>query len=140
MEISRRGLFGLVSGVAGAIVLWVAPGKQDAVGGNEAPVDAKQRASDERFDYMCKRLQGKLGKDLYDCWFLSLDFEGYVGGVLTVSVPVSFLKHWLSAHYMRDLEGAAAQAFLGVWKVDLVQRKPRSYPGVAQQDVRRQLA
>lgn len=125
MGLTRRGLFGLISGMGGAVfmgdsIVQAAGAKPEVV----PPVVAKV-SLDECFDRTLRELRGRLGRDVFESWFLSMQFERFEGGVLVVSVPAKFLQSWLSEHYRKDLLRAAVLFFQGLEEVQIDSRKPR---------------
>jgi len=125
MGLTRRGLFGLISGMGGAVVMGnsiaqAAGAKPEVV----APVVSKV-SLDECFDRTLRELRGRLGRDVFESWFLSMHFVRFADGVLVVSVPAKFLQSWLSEHYLWDLSGAAVLFFEGLEEVRIDYRKPR---------------
>ena len=40
-------------------------------------------------------LRARLGEDIYTSWFNALEFDRFDGRLITVSVPVKFLRNWI---------------------------------------------
>lgn len=51
-------------------------------------------------------LRAQLGEDIYSSWFNAMEFDGFDGRVVKVSVPVKFLRTWIQAHYSEQLLAA----------------------------------
>lgn len=69
-------------------------------------------------------LKSQLGNEVFDSWFNALEFDGFDGEALRVSVPVKFLKSWIQTHYADVLLKCAALGFPGVQRVDVMLRQP----------------
>src|SRR5258706_7300293 len=73
-------------------------------------------------------LRARLGEDIYSSWFQSLEFEGFDGEAVRVSVPVKFLKNWIQSHYADDLLKCCAAEFPGAERVEVSLRQPSALP------------
>lgn len=119
-DLTRRGLFSLLSGAGGAAL----------VGGNISIAEAASPTTKKlatigygggaRFAAMRRALEREMTEEQFRSWFNALDFVEYRSGVLTVSVPVKFLKKWIDAHYPLELQRAARSAYPWVESVELV--------------------
>jgi len=69
-------------------------------------------------------LRASLGEEVYTSWFNAMEFQGFDGATLKVTVPVKFLKNWIQTHYTDQLLRCAAVEFKGVEKVDVLLRQP----------------
>jgi chromosomal replication initiator protein len=70
-------------------------------------------------------LRARLGDDIFSSWFHALEFEGFEGTTVKVSVPVKFLRTWIQSHYADDLLACCrAGDFKGAEKVEVVLRQP----------------
>jgi chromosomal replication initiator protein len=69
-------------------------------------------------------LRARLGDDIFSSWFHALEFEGFEGKTVKVSVPVKFLKNWIQSHYSEDLLACCRAEFTGAERVDVVLRQP----------------
>lgn len=118
-DISRRGVFGLFSGLGGAALAAGVPVAEAAL----APVEEKTFGW-ARMELLRRGLVSEVGQDVYECWFLALEVERYTAKTLTASVPVLFLKRWIAAHYMQQLLRAAQRADANLEEVFVVVRKP----------------
>ena len=79
-------------------------------------------------------LKARLGDDIYSSWFNALEFEGFDGTAVRVSVPVKFLRNWIQSHYNEDLLACCRAEFKGAERVDVVLRNPSAVsPRPAQQ-------
>lgn len=126
MDISRRGMFGLVPGI-GAVL--VAGSKVAAAAEPVAPEVAKTGAvtsfSWARVELFRRGVIGEVGEDCFDSWFRSMEMEKLENGRLTVSVPVLFLKRWVETHYDQALLRGAQRMDASVEEVVIVTREPR---------------
>ena len=71
-------------------------------------------------------LRARLGEDIYTSWFNALEFDRFDGRIITVSVPVKFLRNWIQSHYMDALLECCSAEFDGAERVDVVLRQPTS--------------
>lgn len=138
IDLSRRGLFGFLSGLGGAALISGKVSPADAVSLVEKapvkatiPTEVAHAVGGARFEAMCKALERDVSQDVFDAWFRALDFERYDGTTLTVSVPVKFLKKWLDAHYVDELLRSARSAYHPIERVEIIVRPPRYTEGVA---------
>ena len=69
-------------------------------------------------------LRARLGEEVYTSWFNALEFDRYDGRVVTVSVPVNFLRNWIQSHYLDALLACCRSEFDGAERVDVVWRQP----------------
>lgn len=121
--ISRRGLFWVLVGLGGATAV-VREAMAEGMAEPEEAALNRQRAwwwPQPRFETMCGVLRNKIGEEKYQSWFLSMEFECWQKDVLTVSVPVKFLRSWINTHYGKRLGAAAAEVY-GTKRVDIVVR------------------
>lgn len=68
------------------------------------------------------KLKARLGEDIYSSWFASMRFESFEDRVVRVSVPVKFIKNWISAHYADLLLECCAAEFPGAERVEVILR------------------
>jgi chromosomal replication initiator protein len=66
-------------------------------------------------------LRARLGDDIYNSWFKSLEFDGKT---VTASVPVKFLCNWIQSHYIDDLLTCSRIEFKTAERVDVTLRQP----------------
>jgi len=71
-------------------------------------------------------LRAKLGEEVFQSWFKSMEFEDFDGKALRITVPVKFLRNWIQSHYMDDLVASCAAEFKGVERVDVDLRQPNA--------------
>ena len=83
-------------------------------------------------------LRARLGEDIYTSWFNALEFDRFDGRVVTVSVPVKFLRNWIQSHYIDALLTACRAEFESAERVDVVLRQPASNGHRAKADARDQ--
>ena len=69
-------------------------------------------------------LKARLGDENYSSWFATIGFEHNDGRVLKISVPTTFLRSWISSHYLDVLLECCRAEFSGIEKIDLVVRQP----------------
>lgn len=130
IDLSRRGLFGFLSGLGGAALVGGKVSAADVVALVEAPVvepsvptKVVQEVGGARFAAMCKALEREVSQDAFDAWFRGMEFVGYDGEKVTVSVAVKFLKKWIDAHYGDELLRSARSAY-AIERVEIVVRPP----------------
>ena len=71
-------------------------------------------------------LKAQLGEDIYSSWFNAMEFDGFDGRVVKVSVPVKFLRTWIQAHYSEQLLAACKVEFKTAERVEVLWRQPGS--------------
>src|SRR5918911_3240659 len=81
-------------------------------------------AMGERGHKVRAMLRAKLGEDVYSSWFGSMEIESFEESTVRVSVPTTFLRHWIQSHYARDLLECCAAEFTGTERVDVLLRQP----------------
>ena len=128
MDISRRGMFGFLPGIGAAVL---AGSKATMAVAAPVEVEAPKGAAVTSFNWakmelLRRGLIGEVGNGVYESWFQSLEVERLEAGMLTVSVPVLFLKKWISTHYMVELLRASQRADTSVECVDIIVRKART--------------
>ena len=69
-------------------------------------------------------LKARLGEDIYSSWFNALEFDGFDGRLLKVSVPVRFVRNWIHEHYSDHIVQSAKSEFPGIERVEVVWRQP----------------
>ncbi|MCB1484341.1 MAG: chromosomal replication initiator protein DnaA, partial [Hyphomicrobiaceae bacterium] len=69
-------------------------------------------------------LRAQLGEDIYSSWFNAMEFDGFDGRVVKVSVPVKFLRTWIQAHYSEQLLAACRSEFANAERVEVIWRQP----------------
>ncbi|HMN38470.1 MAG TPA: chromosomal replication initiator protein DnaA [Hyphomicrobium sp.] len=69
-------------------------------------------------------LKAQLGEDIYSSWFNAMEFDGFDGRVVKVSVPVKFLRTWIQAHYSEQLLAACRAEFKAAERVEVLWRQP----------------
>ena len=81
-------------------------------------------AGDGRGQKVRSMLKARLGDENYSSWFATIGFEHNDGRVLKISVPTTFLRSWISSHYLDVLLECCRAEFSGIEKIDLVVRQP----------------
>lgn len=71
-------------------------------------------------------LRASLGEDIYVSWFKALEFDGFDGKTVKVSVPVVFLRKWIESHYMEELLKCCKAEFKTAQQVSVSVRQPGS--------------
>ncbi|MEM1370773.1 MAG: chromosomal replication initiator protein DnaA [Pseudomonadota bacterium] len=88
----------------------------------------------EQGDKVRLLLRKTLGEDVFNSWFNTLKFDAFENGTVRVSVPMKFLRKWISTHYREQLLECCQAEFEGATAVDVAVRsvgKPNA--AVAQQ-------
>ncbi len=49
------------------------------------------------------RLRSELGDDVFTSWFECMKLEAFEKGVIRLSVPTRFLRHWVQSHYSEQV-------------------------------------
>ena len=104
-EMPVRGRVGLVNGQGPRTA-----GPTDSVDGRGTKVRATLRA--------------RLGEEVYESWFKALEFDGFDGKTVKVSVPVKFLRNWIQSHYLDELLMCCRVEFKSAERVEVVLRQP----------------
>lgn len=73
-------------------------------------------------------LRARLGEDIYTSWFKALEFDGFDGKTVNVSVPVVFLRKWIQSHYMDELLHCCRVEFNSAQHVEVSVRQPGAAP------------
>jgi chromosomal replication initiator protein len=69
-------------------------------------------------------LRTRLGEDVYNSWFASLEFDALEEGTLKLSVAVKFLKNWIQSHYSDQLLTSCQAEFDDVERIEVSVREP----------------
>jgi chromosomal replication initiator protein len=69
-------------------------------------------------------LRARLGEEVYTSWFNALEFDSFNGRIVTVSVPVKFLRNWIQSHYADALLACCRAEFDNAERVEVVLRQP----------------
>ena len=69
-------------------------------------------------------LRARLGDEIFNSWFNSLEIDGFEDGVVKASVPVKFLRNWIQSHYSDALLACCQAEFAGARRVDVSLRTP----------------
>jgi chromosomal replication initiator protein len=92
--------------------------------------EAKQRTGEPKGQKVRAMLRARLGEDIFSSWFHALEFEGFDGKIVKVSVPVKFLRTWIQSHYLQDLLECCRAEFKGAERVEVMLRQPGGAAGV----------
>jgi chromosomal replication initiator protein len=79
---------------------------------------------EKRGERVRAQLRARLGDEVFQSWFKSLEFDGFDGKTVRVSVPVKFLRNWIQSHYTEDLLACCGTEFKGAERVDVQLRQP----------------
>ncbi len=85
--------------------------------------EAKQSTGEPKGLKVRAMLRARLGDDIFSSWFHALEFDGFDGKIVKVSVPVKFLKTWIQSHYSQDLLECCRAEFKGAERVEVVLRQ-----------------
>lgn len=124
--ISRRELFGFFSklGAAAALGGLASTIPMQATAETVALPEAAPPTGWTPFGIFQEALFREVEPEVYDAWFTALEFESYDDNVLTVSVPVRFIKKWVDHHYPAELLRAARGGYGSSLKyVDVMVRR-----------------
>jgi chromosomal replication initiator protein len=69
-------------------------------------------------------LRARLGDEIFNSWFNSLEIESYSDGLVKATVPVKFLRNWIQSHYSDALLACCQAEFAGAQRVDVSLRQP----------------
>lgn len=83
-----------------------------------------QQGTDGRGAKVRAMLKAQLGEDIYSSWFNAMEFDDFDGRVVTVSVPVKFLRTWIMSHYSDQLLAACKAEFKTAERVEVNWRQP----------------
>ncbi|MEN2494724.1 MAG: Chromosomal replication initiator protein DnaA [Hyphomicrobiaceae bacterium hypho_1] len=93
----------------------------EAVGERKA-LDKQQL--DLKWQKTRKALRVRLGEEVFESWFTTCGAEFYNNNVLTLSVPVKFLRRWIQSHYTDHILDCARTEFSDIDSVDIKLREP----------------
>ncbi len=79
-------------------------------------------------------LRARLGDEVYNSWFASLDFDRIDGETIHATVPVKFLRSWIQNHYLDDVLAACQTEFPAAERIEISLRQPNGPKPVAQND------
>jgi chromosomal replication initiator protein len=74
-------------------------------------------------------LRARLGEEVYSSWFNTVEFDGFDGKVVKVSVPVHFLQKWLRDHYLDVILACSAVHLKGAERVEVLLRQHGAQAG-----------
>ncbi len=69
------------------------------------PVTTNEESDERRamWDEIKQMMRAAYGEDIYSSWFERLEYAGFAGGVVTLSTPTPFIKHWNQNNYGADI-------------------------------------
>lgn len=126
-ELSRRGFFSVLCGFGGVVIIGchfpnAAEGRPLVAPIADTSPILKEHAC-EAFEAMRKAFRRNLpNRDMYDGLPHVLEFEEYRAGVLILSVPAAFLKHWIEVEHSDELLRAVASTYPFAERVELMVR------------------
>ncbi len=103
------------------------------VGENKKKSGAK--SPEQQWVRVKKKLQIKLGQDVFDSWFGRLKIYCVEGGVASHSVPTAFLRSWILSKYRDLLLELWQEEDKSVLRVDVAIRKPNVQPLASQEAI-----
>lgn len=74
-------------------------------------------------------LKARLGDETYSSWFGAIGFESFDGKTVKISLPTTFLRNWISSHFLDVLLECCRAEFAGAERIDLAVRQPGSIGG-----------
>jgi chromosomal replication initiator protein len=90
--------------------------------------DAAIAAVEGRGQKVRVMLKAKLGEDIYSSWFNAMEFVSFDGRIVKVSVPVTYLRNWIQAHYADQLLASCRAEFKTAERVEVIWRQPGNAP------------
>lgn len=66
------------------------------------------------------RLEERVGPDVFASWFADLEVEQIAGDLVTVSVPVKFVRTWIETHWSTELADAVRASIAGAERVKVI--------------------
>src|SRR3954467_15156838 len=76
----------------------------------------------DRWSRVKSRLRSNVGEDVYTSWFARMDLEGVQDESVRLSVPTTFLKSWIQAHYAERVLSCCQAEMPEVHRIDLTVR------------------
>src|SRR6202795_231412 len=78
----------------------------------------------DRWSRVKGRLRSSVGDDVYSSWFARMDLESIQRESVRLSVPTTFLKSWIQAHYAERVLTCCQAEMPEVHRIDLTVRTP----------------
>lgn len=128
MDISRRGLFGLFAGIGAGLAASPVIAKANESACLSPVVEADGIDLSKPGALTHAALRRDLGRERYESWFRSLEVERFDGAVVAFSVPVKFVRNWITEHYADALLRCAQAEFPNADRVKVEYRLPRPAP------------
>src|SRR5689334_19147200 len=79
-------------------------------------------SENERWTRVKGRLRTSVGEDVYSSWFARMDMEGVAQESIRLSVPTTFLRSWIQAHYAERVLSCCQAEMPEVHRIDLTVR------------------
>jgi chromosomal replication initiator protein len=76
----------------------------------------------ERWTRVKGRLRSSVGEDIYSSWFARMDLEDVQHESVRLSVPTTFLRSWIQAHYAERVLSCCQAEMPEVHRIDLTVR------------------
>ncbi len=80
-------------------------------------------------------LKARLGDEIFNSWFNSLEIEACENNIVRASVPVKFLRNWIQSHYADALLECCRAEFPDAERVDVGLRQPAGPAARAPQEL-----
>ena len=87
----------------------------------------------DRWSRVKGRLRSSVGEDVYTSWFARMDLESVQPESVRVSVPTTFLRSWIQAHYAERVLACCQAEMPDVHRIDLTVRTPARCPAPAKE-------
>src|ERR1700756_1138922 len=95
-------------------------GKQRQLGWKS--FQAMTNSEQERWTRVKGRLRSSVGDDVYSSWFARMDLEKVQQESVRLSVPTTFLKSWIQAHYAERVLSCFQAEMPEVHRIELTVR------------------
>lgn len=102
------------------------PGQDSGQDSGKSPSAADRGSADlsQRWARIQTVLRTRLGDDVYNSWFKTLEVDRLDEECLVLSVPVKFLRNWILSHYSDALLDACRLEFDTIERIDVIWRQP----------------
>src|SRR6185312_14766005 len=88
----------------------------------------------DRWSRVKGRLRSSVGDDVYSSWFARMDLENVQQESVRLSVPTTFLRSWIQAHYAERVLSCCQAEMPEVHRIELTVRSAASAPVSANHD------
>jgi chromosomal replication initiator protein len=83
---------------------------------------AMTNSEQDRWTRVKGRLRSSVGEDVYSSWFARMDLEDVQSESVRLSVPTTFLRSWIQAHYAERVLSCCQAEMPEVHRIDLTVR------------------